>query len=86
MSKRVSLTVAPPRIAAPIEDWVSTRHGHDAGAAPAAEPAAAPNETKRLTFDIPKSMHKRLKQASMDRETAIADILRGLIDREFPAP
>lgn len=85
MSKRVQLTVAQPRIVTPVDDWVSTRHGHDETSATVPVPTP-PEETKRLTFDIPKSMHKRLKQGSMDREMAIADIIRGLIDKEFPAP
>jgi hypothetical protein len=76
MSKRISLSVAKPRIEAPVEDWIKDRNGHENG--------APPEPTVRLTFDIPKSMHKRLKQGSLDREGTIADILREMIAKEFP--
>lgn len=79
MSKKVSLSVAKPRITAPVEDWISDRHGFDGGGAP-------PEPTVRLTFDVPKSMHRRLKQGAMDRDRTIADILRDMIAKEFPSP
>lgn len=80
MSKRVALSVAPPRIAAPMEDWIASRHGHDG------EALTPPEPTVRLTFDVPKSLHKRLKRGALDRESSIADILREMIQKEFPAP
>jgi hypothetical protein len=86
MSKRVPLTVAQPRIVTPVEDWVTSRHGHDATSPAPVKEEAPPEPTVRLTFDVPKSMHKRLKQGALDRELAIADVLREMIAREFPAP
>ena len=89
MSKRVALSVAKPRIEANVEGWIKDRHGHEGQGTSAAvpeAPAAAPEPTVRLTFDVPKSLHKRLKQGALDRDVAIADVLREMIAREFPAP
>jgi hypothetical protein len=86
--KKVAMTAARPRVAAPIDEWVQTRMGQDdeQGAVGAAEPAQAPPEpTIRLTLDIPKGMHKRLKLGATEREQTIADVIRELIEREFPA-
>jgi hypothetical protein len=86
--KKIAMTTARPRVAAAVDEWVLSRLGSDDEAAPAAlTPAPTPAEpTKRLTFDIPASMHRRLKLGATARDQNIADVLRELIDREFPAP
>lgn len=88
--KTVPISIAKPRAVAPVDDWVKNRLGTDEEAPEVAAPALvapAPKEgTVRLTIDIPKSMHKRLKRGALDRDVNIADVIRGLIDREFPAP
>src|SRR3954470_9571657 len=37
----------------------------------------------RITVDVPKSVHKKLQKLSADRETKIAPLIRGLIDKEL---
>lgn len=34
---------------------------------------------KRLTFDLPKDMHKWLKEYSLSREMSMADVIRVII-------
>ncbi|MBK4362389.1 hypothetical protein GWK90_09500 [Candidatus Hamiltonella defensa] len=38
---------------------------------------------KRLTIDIPESLHKAVKSACALRGTKIADEVRGLLNHEF---
>lgn len=45
--------------------------------APAPAPAAADGEARvRFTVDLPRSLHKRLKLAAVDRETPMTDLAR----------
>jgi len=47
-----------------------------APSAPAAPAAAAEEARVRFTVDLPKSLHKRLKQAAVDREKPMTDLAR----------
>lgn len=85
--KKITMTAARPRVAAAVDEWVMSRLGSDEEAAlPAPAPVVPAEPTKRLTFDVPASMHRRLKLGATARDQNIADVLRELIDREFPAP
>ena len=45
--------------------------------APAPPPAAADGEARvRFTVDLPRSLHKRLKQAALDQEEPMTDLAR----------
>lgn len=45
--------------------------------APVPAPAAADGEARvRFTVDLPRSLHKRLKLAAVDRETPMTDLAR----------
>jgi ParG len=72
--------VSPP---ASAEDWVK-----GAGRNPEARLAAAePIEPmKRLTIDVPLSLHTRLKTGCAASGRKIADVVRALIEEEFPPP
>lgn len=68
--KTVSMSKRPsaaPKAAASADDWVKDRQ--DGG-------------MKRLTIDIEADLHRRLKQHCAGRGTAIALLLRELIQRE----
>jgi len=47
-----------------------------APSAPAATTAATEEARVRFTVDLPKSLHKRLKQAAVDREKPMTDLAR----------
>lgn len=49
---------------------------------PAPDPAAA--FTARLTIDVTPAMRGRLKVTAFRRGQTVADMLRALLDREFP--
>jgi hypothetical protein len=72
MSKRV--TIAHPRQPVSADDWVKQKP-----AAAAAEPM------KRLTIDIPESLHTRIKIACAANRQNMADKVRALLEAEFPA-
>lgn len=78
MTKKVAFGGKPATPAAPaVEDWVRR-----------AEPTPAPpppaEATRRLTIDIPISLHTRLKVGCALKGRAIAEELRDLIEQAFP--
>lgn len=66
----------PVRDAAKAADaWVTER----------AMPAAPSEPMKRFTIDVPKSLHTRIKTQCSKREKKMADVLREILEKEFPA-
>ena len=61
------------------DDWVRTAEA----AAPSRE---ASRFTARLTIDVTPSLRGRIKIAAFQRGATVADMLRELLAREFPAP
>jgi hypothetical protein len=62
------------------DEWVRS--------APAPEqttPSAPAQPTKRFTLDVPLDLHGRIKVACAKRGLKMADVLRDLLEREFPA-
>jgi len=39
---------------------------------------------KRFTIDVPVELHRRVKTACAQRGTKMAEVLRELLEREFP--
>ena len=67
-------------------DWV--RDGEEAlepGAANNAPMPKADIYTARLTIDVTPELRGRIKLAAFGRGTTVAELLRTLLDREFPA-
>lgn len=63
------------------------------GTQPAAKPPVTPDQwvesrnvegTKRLTIDLPESLHRRVKMECARRGTKMADEIRNLLEAEFP--
>ena len=46
------------------------------------QPPAGP--MKRLTLDVPLELHRRIKVACATRGLKMADVLRALLERQFP--
>lgn len=46
--------------------------------------AVKADPTKRLTIDIPESLHKRVKSQCANQGTTIADVVRAFLERKFP--
>ena len=39
---------------------------------------------KRFTIDVPESLHRRVKTQCAMRGVKMADVIRGMLDKEFP--
>lgn len=50
----------------------------------AAQPASS-EPMKRLTIDVTDSLHRRMKVACATRGLKMADVMRELLEKEFPA-
>jgi len=71
--KKISIGGKPTAKSAPNspDDWVSDRSGSD-------EPM------KRLTIDIPLSLHQRVKSQCALKGEKMADVVRELLEKRFP--
>ena len=63
----------------PADAWVQTRDADRE--LPAPEPAEA---MKRFTIDVPVSLHTRIKTQCAMRGVKMADVLREILERDFP--
>lgn len=79
--KRIAFGAKPS-----ASDWV--RDGEETPAHSAANHPPAPKAdiyTARLTIDVTPELRGRIKLAAFGRGTTVAELLRALLDREFPA-
>jgi len=60
-----------PNAQASADDWVEQR-------------ATGSGATKRFTIDVPLEMHRRIKMACALRGENMAEMMRALLNREFP--
>ncbi|MFL6354558.1 MAG: hypothetical protein ACJ74Z_22285 [Bryobacteraceae bacterium] len=78
MSKKVAFTPKPiSTVPAHADDWVS-------GEKPKAKKEEEKEPMKRLTLDIREPLHRRVKRASVDRGMEMAEMLRLLLEKEYP--
>jgi hypothetical protein len=61
------------KLPATVDDWVSDRE------------ASSREATKRLTIDVPVSLHRRVKSQCALKNLVMADVMRELLERRFPA-
>jgi hypothetical protein len=80
--KTVQFKTAPKPATA--EDWINQRSTDRE--TPAAPPAPAPSiePMKRFTIDVPESLHTRIKIGCATRKAKMTDVIRELLEREFP--
>jgi hypothetical protein len=81
VAKKVSMGAKPKRSAKPIsvDDWVDSRGKEDAPPTTTTQPV----KMKRLTLDIPESLHKAIKVRSVEQGVAMVDMLRILLDKHY---
>ena len=80
----------PTKAPNPTDAWVSERREtpevapHPVAEVPAPEvPSEEP--MKRFTIDVPASLHMRVKIGCAQRGLKMADVLREMLDKDFPA-
>ena len=77
-AQRIPIGVRPP--ANPqAEAWVRAGDGNDLAAL-----ARGEVYTARLTLDVTPALRGRIKVAAFTRGITVADMLRALLEREFP--
>jgi hypothetical protein len=70
------MTVRKPLSAALPPDAAAFVRGEEA---PAAAPATAAEPRVRFTVDLPRSMHRQLKMAALNREAPMSDLVRQIL-------
>ena len=88
--KKVAFGPRPAHGTAPAPDpeaWIRDRGGvDDAAAAPAPAPQAPAEPTKRLTFDIPASLHARVKSGCALEGKKMNEEIIKLLEARWPKP
>jgi hypothetical protein len=82
--KKVTFSIPPKPAPASAEDWVhgSSDTSHERVGTSV---IAAPQESmKRFTIDVPLGLHRRIKTQCAMRGQKMADVLREILEREFP--
>lgn len=89
MSKTVQFKMPTKTIAATPDSWVQTRApaiDSEIGTVRAEPDPASPAEPmKRFTIDVTEALHKRIKAQCAMRGVKMADVMREMLEREFPA-
>lgn len=70
MTKK-TIAFAKPVTPANPDSWVQER-------------VQPPVATKRFTVDVPAPLHRRVKLTCVERGLNMADVVRDLLEREFP--
>lgn len=94
--KSVSFKVPTSKLATGADAWIANRGAEPAATdreggtvtalkAVEAAPAESPKEKmSRFTIDVPESLHRRVKMQCAGRGQKMADMMRELLEREFP--
>ncbi len=76
MSKKIVFGGKPPAHPIGPDAWVEQR---------VLEAPVKAEAMKRLTFDVPESLHRRIKSQCASQGIKMTDALRALLDEHFPA-
>ena len=94
--KSVSFKVPTSKLATGADAWIANRGAEPAAtdregasvtalkAVEAAPVPAAKEKMSRFTIDVPESLHRRVKMQCAGRGQKMADMMRELLEREFP--
>lgn len=88
MSRKTVAFKMPPQTADLAEDWVKNRDAGNAPERPSATIAILPQPSdpmKRFTIDVTETLHKRIKAQCAMRGVKMADVIRELLEQEFPS-
>jgi hypothetical protein len=82
MSKKVQFSARPTGPAAPVPAAVTDQDAIDAWVNN--ETPAVEEPVKRFTFEVPISLHKRIKRACLNQDRHMAVVIRELLETHFP--
>ena len=77
-SKTIAFKQPTPLPQAIADDWVQAKTPE--------QPALPLEPTKRLTVDVPKTLHTRIKTSCASGERQMNDVLCELLMKAYPAP
>jgi len=85
VAKKVPISKKPGSQPPPtnIDDWVLHREQAPLTPESESEPNPEPEKLKRLTLDIPESLHKTIKIKATEEGATMADLLRDLLEKHF---
>lgn len=75
--KKVNFAQKPKANVSNIEEWVSDRTTEKS------EPLKKAEKIKRLTLDLPESLHQAIKMKAVERGETMADMLRTILEENF---
>ncbi len=88
MSRKTVSFKMPATPTDPAENWVANRDGAGKTEIPetaiVTELPRAVEPMKRFTIDVSEELHKRIKAQCAMRGVKMADVIRDLLEREFP--
>ena len=84
--KKVAFKTLPKSATADADEWVQNARPNDREAKMeiASAPPSPAEAMKRFTIDVPIELHRRIKTQCAMRGSKMADVLRELLEREFP--
>lgn len=80
-AKKVPITKKPIASETPrsLDDWVSSSELSEEE-----KPSESkPEKMKRLTLDIPQSLHRAIKRKAIDENQTMAELLRALLEQNY---
>lgn len=84
--KKVSFTTARPsesNVPAAADEWVTSRFGSDPEATPQPTPPEPQEPLKRLTLDIPASLHRAIKSQCAAEDKKMVVEIRKLLEQKY---
>lgn len=83
--KKVSFGRKPGAVEKPVdvEEWVTNREALVEAEQPAPAKTTKPEKIKRLTLDIPESLHKAIKLKATNEGVTMVELLRELLEENY---
>jgi predicted DNA binding CopG/RHH family protein len=75
--KKVNISQKPDNKVSNIDQWVTER------TTDSTQPEQTTEKMKRLTLDIPESLHQAIKLKAVEQGVTMANMLRGLLEEHY---
>jgi len=84
MSAQAKKKVSIPAKHRKVDDWVEGKKKTSPEHSTRTKGVAGtPGKLKRLTLDLPESVHKAIKRKAVDKGTTMVELLRTLLEKHF---
>jgi hypothetical protein len=82
MNKKITFSARPPSVIATESQALPDQAAIDAWVNN--EQVATVEPVKRFTFEVPQSLHKRIKMRCAAQDRQMADVIREMLEKQFP--